>query len=72
MITLYSSGCFNCKRLVERLDNAGIEYTVSKDLTPIRQMGFDTVPILKVGENYMTYKEAVNWLKGDHNVPREV
>lgn len=35
-------------------------------------MGFDTVPILRVGDNYMTYKEAVNWLKGEQNVSREI
>lgn len=72
MITLYSSGCYNCKRLIERLNNTGIKYTISQDLTLIRQMGFDTVPILRVGDNYMTYKEAINWLKGEQNVSREI
>lgn len=68
MVTLYSTGCFNCKRLIERLNSNNICYTISNDIEHIKSLGFTTVPILQIDEKYLTYKEAVNWIKEKQNV----
>lgn len=68
MVTIYSTGCINCRRLIEKLDNAQIPYEINRDLSEILKIGFRTVPILKINDEFLTYKEAVkyiNKIKGD-------
>lgn len=68
MVTIYSTGCINCRRLIEKLDNAQIPYEINRDLSEILKIGFTTVPILKINDEFLTYKEAVkyiNKIKGD-------
>lgn len=68
MVTLYTSGCFNCKRLEKRLDDAGVVYGISNDTDRLKSLGFDTVPVLQVDDKYMAFKEAIEWVKGVENV----
>ncbi len=72
MMTVFSTGCCNCKRLIEKLDSYNISYSVSQDVEYIKRLGFKTVPILQVGNKFYTYKEAVGFLKGEGNVQREI
>lgn len=68
MVTIYSTGCINCRRLIEKLDSAQIAYEINCDLSEILKIGFTTVPILKINDEFLTYKEAVkyiNKIKGD-------
>ena len=62
MVTVYSTGCINCKRLFEKLDNAQIPYEINRDLSEILKIGFTTVPILKINDEFLTYKEAVKYI----------
>ena len=72
MMTVFSTGCCNCKRLIEKLEKSNMSYSVSDDIEHIKRMGFKTVPILQVDNRFYTYKEAVGFLKGEGNVQREV
>lgn len=51
-----------CVMLRKKLDDAGIPYQVSEDLTEIIDAGFSHVPILKVNGVYMKSKEAIAWV----------
>lgn len=62
MVTVYSTGCINCRRLIEKLDNAHIPYEINRDLCEIQKLGFTTVPVLKIGNEYLSYKEAVKYI----------
>lgn len=62
MVTVYSKDCINCKRLIEKLDNAHIPYKINHDLSEIQKLGFTTVPILKINDDFLTYKEAVRYI----------
>ena len=70
-ITLYSTGCPNCKSLESILDRKGIVYTIINSEEEIIKLGFSSAPLLKVGEEVMTFYQAVKWLNtiqpGDSN-----
>lgn len=63
MITLYSTGCSKCQVLEKKLYNDGIEFNISNDIDTLIEKGFMTAPILKVDDNYLEFKEAIDWLK---------
>ena len=61
-ILLFSTGCPMCNVLTSKLDNAGIEYEVTDNMSEILKRGFTTVPVLKVNDMYMGFKEANKWV----------
>lgn len=62
-MTLYTNNCPKCKILKQKLDEKGFQYEVSNDMNLLINKGYKTVPILEVDDTYMTYIEAVNWIK---------
>lgn len=66
-ITLYSTGCPNCKSLEALLDRKGIVYTTIDSEEEIIKLGFSSAPILKVGDDIMTFYQAVKWLNTQSN-----
>ncbi len=62
MITLYSTGCPKCKVLKMKLDAKGIQYTVNSSTEDMTALGITQVPVLKVDETMMHFKEAVEWI----------
>jgi len=63
MIILYSNDCKNCKLLKSRLDLKNVQYEISNDMDFLIQKGFKSVPILKKDDQFMTFFEAIQWLK---------
>lgn len=63
MNILYSTHCMCCDVLKEKLDAAGIPYTVVDDFDTIKQKGIKTVPVLQVGNTMMGFRMAVEWIK---------
>ena len=62
-IILFSTGCPKCNVLITKLNNANIEYAIeSENMSEILALGFTEVPVLKVDDEYMTFKEANNWI----------
>ncbi len=62
-IILFSTGCPKCNVLITKLNNANIEYDIeSENMSEILDLGFTEVPVLKVDDEYMTFKEANNWI----------
>ncbi len=59
MITLYSTGCPKCRILQKKLDAACVPYTVIADVDEMLQMGIESVPVLKVGDDLLSFEKAV-------------
>lgn len=62
-ITVYSTGCPNCKMLESMLDGKGIKYEVNNSEQAILDLGYSSAPLLKVGEEVFTFYQAVKWLQ---------
>lgn len=62
-IILFSTGCPKCNVLITKLNTANIDYELeSENMTEILDLGFTEVPVLKVNDTYLTFKEANNWI----------
>ena len=57
-ITLYSTHCPMCNVLEKKLQMKNIEYDICTDIKEMRKLGFLSAPILKVDDDYYTFKEA--------------
>lgn len=62
-VTLYSTGCPQCKVLEQKLRDAGIDFEVSDEIDKIVEMGFMTAPVLEVDEKYMNFSAARQWVE---------
>lgn len=66
-ITLYSTGCPQCKVLKAKLDAAKIKYRVVTDEAIIAALGFRSAPILQVDNATYKFPDAIKWLKEHAN-----
>ena len=62
MITLYTIGCPKCCVLESKLDAAGIEYYKNTDTFEMEELGIDVLPILRVDDVLLDFKEAVAYV----------
>lgn len=63
-IVLYSNHCVKCDILKEKLDNLGIDYDIEDNIDNLKNVGFTHMPMLKIKDKCMTFKEAFNYLSG--------
>lgn len=61
-IILYSTDCPKCKILKKKLDSAGINYEVEKDMTEVMSMGYTSAPLLKVNDNILEFSDAIKYI----------
>ena len=62
MIEIFTTEtCPKCTILKKKLDDAGIEYTIG-DNKEILDAGYTGVPILKVNEEFLNFRKAVEWV----------
>lgn len=62
MITLYSNNCPRCKVLKQLLDKNQIPYQTSEEFADLINLGFQSLPILKVEDKYLQYQEAITFV----------
>ena len=62
-IIVYGTGCPQCKVIESLLKKAGLEYEKDTDINHIKEMGFKSMPVVRVGEKAMTYPEAYNYFR---------
>lgn len=62
MITLYSTHCPRCRILEEKLDDKGIEYTIVTDIEEMSKLNIMSVPVLKINDKLLPFKEANDWV----------
>lgn len=67
MIVLYSTNCPKCKVLELKLKQLNKQFTVITDQDTVVKVGeshgIQSAPILQVGDNYMDFTTAVNYLR---------
>lgn len=61
-ITLYSTGCPMCTVLEKKMKAKKIAYEVCSDTTEMTKMGFNRVPVLKVGDAIFYFEDAVKYI----------
>lgn len=62
-ITLYSTGCPQCRVLKRKLDDLKLEYDIVSDPQQIIAMGFQSAPVLEIdGERY-NFVQGINWVR---------
>ena len=63
MIILYSNNCPNCRLLKKMLDTKGVEYIENNSVDEMLSLGLTNVPALKVGDNLLSFNEAVAYIQ---------
>lgn len=64
MILYTTQGCPKCRILKQRLDEAGLQYTETQDVSKLIEMGFQSAPILeKDNGELLGFKEALDYIK---------
>lgn len=66
-LTLYSTGCPQCKILTALLDKRGLAYETITDVDEMIKLGFQSVPQLSVDGNTMGAREAILWANQQNN-----
>lgn len=62
MLTLFSTECPKCRVLEHKLNQNKIAYEKSSDIQEVIDNGFMSAPVLKLGDDYMDFVTAINWL----------
>ena len=62
MITLYTIECEIANILIGKLKQKGIEFEIIDDVEVFKQLRFDDVPILKVGDNLYNFLKSIEWV----------
>ena len=61
-ITLYSTGCPNCKALELKLNRKNVDFELSNDIQTMVNKGYKTAPLLEVDGEIMTFGDAIKWV----------
>lgn len=63
-IILYTNHCPRCLILASKLKEKSIPYTEFTDVQKMLELGFDTVPVLQVGQQRYNFKDAIKIVGG--------
>lgn len=67
-MTLFTTHCPQCKVLETKLNRYNYNYKICENMQEIIDMGFLSVPILKIDDStYLTFKEANKWIEENKN-----
>ena len=61
-IVMYSTGCPKCDVLKKKLDAKSINYQVYSDVSRMKELGIQEVPVLQVQDELKNFSEAVDWI----------
>ena len=61
-VVLYSTGCPMCKVLKSKLMAKGIGFEENNSIEDMVALGVETVPVLSVDGELMTFSDAVGWV----------
>lgn len=59
---LYSTGCPKCEVLKKKLAEKGVLYTENNSVDEMLKLGIEAVPVLKVNDRLLDFKEAIDWV----------
>ena len=61
-IILYSNGCPKCRVLEAKLTAKNISYVKNENVSEVADMGFQSLPVLKLGDRHLSFVEANAWV----------
>jgi len=65
---VYSTDCPMCKKLLKRLEESNINYTLCTDEAVMEKKGIDRVPMLETDEGQLLdFGQAVQFIKAKEN-----
>ncbi len=65
---VYSTGCPMCKKLLKRLEESNIDYTLCTDGAAMEKKGIDRVPMLEIDEGQLLdFGQAIQFIKAKEN-----
>ncbi len=67
-ITIYSTGCPNCRYVEKSLQNLNLKYEVVTDVNVMKSLGMSFAPGLQINDGpIMNISQIRKWLKEQHN-----
>ncbi len=66
-VTLYTNNCPKCKVIKTKLEQKNIKFTEETNIDKLVSIGYKTLPVLKVDEEFMDFKDAYEWIKDRSN-----
>ena len=67
-LTLYTNGCPKCKVIESKLKAKNIKFVENNNLEELISYGIQSLPVLKVGEKFLSFVEANAWV---NNAPSQ-
>ena len=61
-VTLYTTGCPQCKVLKAKLDSKGIAYNINESVDDMLALGVMSAPVLKVDNQVLKFADAIKWV----------
>lgn len=61
---LYSNGCPKCIVLEKKLNNKKIEFNKTGNMKELMDLGFRTIPVLKIDDKFYSFADAIRFLNG--------
>lgn len=61
-VLLYTTGCPLCEALEKKFKDADVSYDICDDVDTMMDLGMTHVPMLRVGDKMMDYREAMEWI----------
>ena len=62
-LTLYSTGCPQCKVLKAKLQAANIDFVEITDLSILAEKQIIFVPMLDIGDKLLGFSDSIKWIK---------
>jgi glutaredoxin 2 len=62
-VVLYTTHCPMCRQLERQLGMKNIEFEQVEGEDKIKELGFNSAPILEVEGKYMNFSEAIAWIR---------
>lgn len=61
-VVMYSTNCPKCSVLEKKLQEKGVYYTKITNVEEMLELGIESVPMLKVGDELFGFPDAVKWV----------
>ena len=61
-IKIYSNGCPKCRVLEAKLGAKNIAYDKIQNIEELSEKGFNSLPVLVVGDEYLNFVKANDWV----------
>ena len=63
MLTVYSTGCPQCKVLISKLKEKAIPYEIISDIDVMLEKGIQSVPVIEYEGKFYPFVEALKLIK---------